>query len=191
MKKIALFLMMAAAVMGATAQNQHMTFKGIPIDGSVKSFAAKLQQKGFTSQGMQDGNAFLKGMFAGYKDCTVGVVGDESGTTVKVAVIFPEYDKWSLLYGCFSSLKDMLTQKYGTPSEESETFDTYSQPDDDNERMYEVTMDRCKYYAVFETQNGTIELQISHANYIEGFVLLSYYDKLNQQKAMNSAIDDL
>lgn len=191
MKKIALFLMMAAAVMGATAQNQHMTFKGIPIDGSVKSFAAKLQQKGFTSQGQQNGNAFLMGMFAGYKDCTIGVVGDESGTTVKVAVIFPEYDKWSQLYGCFSSLKDMLTQKYGTPSQESETFDAYSQPDDDMMRMIYVGTDKCKYYAVFETQRGSIELMISHADYSEGFVLLSYYDKLNQQKAMNSAIDDL
>lgn len=183
--------MMAAAVMGATAQNEHMTFKGIPIDGSVTSFAAKLQQKGFTSQRQQNGNAFLMGMFAGYKDCTIGVVGDESGTTVKVAVIFPEYDKWSQLYGCFSSLKDMLTQKYGTPSQESETFDAYSQPDDDMMRMIYVGTDKCKYYAVFETQRGSIELMISHADYSEGFVLLSYYDKLNQQKAMNSAIDDL
>lgn len=191
MKKIALFLMMAAAAMGAMAQNEHMTFKGIPIDGSVSSFVAKLQQKGFTAQRQQNGNAFLSGMFAGYKDCTIGVVGDESGTTVKVAVLFPEYDKWSQLYGCFSSLKNMLTQKYGTPSQESETFDAYSQPDDDMMRMIYVGTDKCKYYAVFETQRGSIELMIAHTDYSEGFVLLSYYDKLNQQKALNSAIDDL
>lgn len=58
-------------------------------------------------------------------------------------------------------------------------------------RMIYVGTDKCKYYAVFETQRGSIELMIAHTDYSEGFVLLSYYDKLNQQKALNSAIDDL
>lgn len=183
--------MMAATVMGATAQNEHMTFKGIPIDGSVANFAAKLQQKGFSRQGSQNGNVVLTGTFASYKDCTIGVVGDESGTTVKVVVIFPKYDTWSGLYGCFSNLKSMLTQKYGTPYVENETFEMYAQPEDDGSRMYGVMFDQCKYFSAFETQNGSIELQISHDGVSSCFVVLSYYDKLNQQKALNSDIDDL
>ena len=50
-----------------------MSFKGVPIDGTLNEYVAKMKQSGFQYLGSEDGTAMLKGDFAGYKNCHVGV----------------------------------------------------------------------------------------------------------------------
>lgn len=194
MKKITLLIVCVSIVLSCFAQNSsdHMTFKGIPIDGTITDFTTKMKQKGFAHLGTKDGMALFTGEFAATKDCTVGVVSSKTTNVVsKVAVFFPECDTWSRLYGNYSQLKAMLTQKYGEPTENIERFDGYSEPRDDNSRMHEVRMDRCVYISTWETPNGDIELAIDHADFSSCFVRLSYWDKINTEKVTSSAIDDL
>ncbi len=193
MKKLLFILLSIVFLTPVFAQsNDHMTFKGVPIDGSLSDFTIKMKQKGFTLLGTQDGVALFNGEFAAYKDCTIGAVSSKSTNTVsKVGVIFPECETWSQLYRNYGQLKEMLTQKYGEPTENIEKFDSYSEPRDDNMRMYEVKMDRCVYVAIWETKKGDIELAIDHADFSSCFVRLSYWDKINTEKVTNSAIDDL
>lgn len=190
MKKLIL-IMMVLVGLTATAQTSHLTFKGIPIDGSLNTFVGKLKQKGFTHMGSEQGVALLKGEFASYKGCTVFVSQHESGIVNRVAVVFPEKDTWSGLYGNYSSLKEMLTQKYGEPQEVVEEFQGYSKPRNDGDRMYEVQFDRCKYYCDFIADNGIIELRIAHDGVLSCFVTLLYIDSENENKVQSSAIDDL
>lgn len=194
MKKIALFFICVIIALFCSAQNltEHMTFKGIPIDGTITDFTAKMKQKGFNHLGTQEGMALFKGEFAAIKDCTIGVVSSKTTNVVsKVGVLFPECDTWSRLYGNYSQLKSMLTQKYGEPTVNVERFNSYSEPRDDNSRMHEVRMDRCNFITTWETEKGDIELKINHSEYSSCFVTLSYWDKINTEKVTNSAIDDL
>lgn len=192
MKKLLFILLSMTILAPAIAQNNsHMTFKGIPINGNLSDFTAQMKQKGFTHLATQDGIAAFTGEFAAYKECTIAAVSSKSTNTVsKVAVIFPEYDTWSKLYGNYSQLKEMLTQKYGEPIECVEKFDSYTEPRDDNSRMHEVRMDRCKYVTTWRTEKGDIELAIVHADFTSS-VRLSYWDKINTEKVTNSAMDDL
>lgn len=194
MKKTILLLTFVCITITSFAQesNEHLMFKGIPIDGTLNSFVAKLKQKGFTHITTSDGVAMLSGDFAAYKDCTVGAVSLKNKDLVcKVAVIFPSCDTWSALENNYLSLKQMLTKKYGEPSDCVETFQSYSQPKDDGQKMYELKFDRCKYYTIFETEKGNIELQLAHQNVTECYVVLSYFDAINQQAVMSDAMDDL
>ena len=190
-KLIAAVLMMCLAAM-AWGQSDHLTFKGVPIDGTLSEFSAKLQQKGVMYMGQENGIAMFSGEFAGYRDCLIGAVSS-TGTEVvcKVAVIFSDRDTWSALYGNYSSLKDMLTLKYGSPSSCTERFDGYSNPTDDNSKMYEVKFDRCKYLTRWETDKGDIELYIEHNDVSKCYVMLVYWDKINYEKTKSSAMDDL
>ena len=174
-----------------SAQTSHLTFKGVPIDGTLNELVGKLKQKGFTQIGEEHGIAILEGDFAAFKGCTVAVYEHESGLVNRVGVMFPERDTWSLLYNDYIKLKEMLTQKYGKPSEETEEFQSHSTPRDDNSRMYEVQMDRCKYICDFTTDNGVIELRIAHNSVISCFVVLLYVDLENESKVQSSAIEDL
>ncbi len=193
MKKLLSILFFLSVALPLYAQNttEHMTFKGIPIDGNLSDFTAKMKQKGFMHLGTQNGAAVFEGEFASYKNCTIAAASSNSTNVVsKVAVIFSEKETWSSLYGNYNQLKMMLIQKYGEPTENIERFDSYSEPRDDNSRMHEVEMGRCKYTVTWETEKGDITLSITHVDY-SSFVLLTYWDKINTEKVTNSAIDDL
>lgn len=105
-----------------------------------------MKSAGFTYMTTQDGTALLKGDFAAYKGCIIGVSTLKKMDLVStIGVIFPEQDTWAGLYGNYIFLKDMLINKYGKPANESERFDSYSEPRDDNSRMHELKMDRILY----------------------------------------------
>lgn len=193
MKRLFFILLSMTILAPAIAQNNsHMTFKGIPINGNLSDFTAQMKQKGFTHLATQDGIAAFTGEFAAYKECTIAAVSSKSTNTVsKVGVIFPECKTWSKLYGNYSQLKEMLTQKYGEPSESIENFESHSELDDDQDRMFAVEFDQCKYISIWSTEKGDIELSIDHNGVTSCFVKLLYWDKINTEKVTNSAMDDL
>lgn len=141
--------------------------------------------------GTEDGISILSGDFAGYKKCKVGVATLKGKDLVcTIGVIFPSYETWSQLYSCYSNLKGMLTEKYGEPKAVTEMFD-YEFVNDDNDRMYAVESDRCKYITIFSTELGDIKLSIEHEGSTSCFVLLKYYDKKNSDSVRAAAMDDL
>lgn len=193
MKKIVTSLIVFLIAMSSLAQSSdHLTFKGVPIDGTLSEYVSKMKQNGFSYISTEDGVAMLTGDFAAYKNCIVGVATLKQKDLVsKITVLFPDRDTWSSLSGNYFDLKEMLTQKYGEPSECVEKFDTYSKPRDDGDRMHAVKMDNCKYYTIYETDKGSIQLSIEHNSVFSCYVVLSYYDKINSEIIRAKAIDDL
>ena len=194
MKKIILSLMVSLLTLSSYSQMEspHLSFKGVPIDGTLNEYVQKMKQKGFDYLGTEDGIAILTGDFAAYKGCTVGVSTLKQKDLVsKITVIFPNCETWAGLANNYYSLKDMLTEKYGMPADVTEKFQGYSEPRDDNSRMYEVKMDRCRYITTFETSKGSIQLYIGHNSVMSCYVMLSYFDKINGDVIRAKAMDDL
>ena len=137
MRTLFLTLIFAFMTMQTFAQtSEHLSFKGVPIDGTLNEYVSKMKQNGFTYIKTEDGTAILNGDFAGYKDCTVGVATLKQKDLVhKIVVIFSDKDTWSRLSTNYFDLKAMLTEKYGKPSDVLEKFDGNSQPRDDNSKM--------------------------------------------------------
>jgi hypothetical protein len=176
----------------AQVSTVHLTFKGVPIDGTLDEYVLKMKKSGFMHSGTQDGLAILKGDFASYKNCTVGVSTLKAKDLVnKIIVMLPNVDNWSALASNYFNLKEMLTEKYGQPSDFTEKFDRYSEPRDDGSKMNEVLMDRCKYFSSWQTEKGTIELTIEKFDYANAFVKLAYFDKINGETIKKEALNDL
>jgi hypothetical protein len=197
MKKtfIALFLSITVCITFAQINSdtsKHLTFKGVPLDGTLDQYVSKMQKGGFKHLSTKNGTAMLQGDFAGYKDCYVGVSTLKQKDLVhKIVVLFREKDTWSTLSGNYFDLKLMLTEKYGKPTDIVEKFDSDSQPEDDGAKMYEVQFDRCKYHSFWETDRGEIQLSIDHNSVISCFVKLAYFDNLNSAAVKKQALDDL
>lgn len=194
MKKYFISLMVSLMSLTSYAQTEspHMTFKGVPIDGTLNEYVQKMRQKGFDYLGTEDGIAILTGDFAAYKGCTIGVTTLKQKDLVsKITVIFPNCETWAALANNYFSLKEMLTEKYGKPADVVEEFQGYSEPRDDNSRMHEIKMDRCKYVTTFETPKGDIQLYIGHNSVMSCYVMLSYFDKINGDVIRANAMDDL
>lgn len=60
MKKILITLTVLFAVIDIMAQ-EHLSFKGIPIEGSMTEFCQKLKSKGFTSIGRENNITLFSG----------------------------------------------------------------------------------------------------------------------------------
>ena len=197
MNKLFSFLTLALIVVTSFAQtkgdtSKHLTFKSVPLDGTLDQYVVKMKQNGFKHISTNDGMAMLRGDFAGYKDCYVGVSTlKQIDLVYKIGVLFPDKDTWSALSGNYFDLKQMLTEKYGKPSDVVEKFDSYSQPRGDDDKMYKVKFDNCKYYAIWEIDKGEIQLSIDHNSVTNCFVKLIYLDKINGATIKKQALDDL
>lgn len=170
--------------------SQHLAFKGVPIDGALAEYVSIMKQNGFTQIGTEDGVAMLKGDFASYKGCIVGVATLKGKDLVnKITVIFPTQESWSSLASNYFNLKGMLTEKYGQPSESVEKFSSY-EPKDDGSKMTQVHLDACKYITTYETDKGSIQLSIK-GDISSAFVILAYFDKINSDIIREKAKEDL
>lgn len=185
-------LTLASVAQNSTDTSGHLKFKGVPIDGTLSEYVNTMKKSGFTVIGTEEGVVLLKGDFAAYKDCVIGVATLKGMDVVsKITVIFPNHETWGNLSLNYFNLKELLTEKYGKPSEVVEEFNTYPEPRDDNSRMHAVAMDNCKYQTRFELENGNIQLSIENDGFTSRFVMLSYYDRINSDKVRQKALDDL
>lgn len=192
MKKHLTLLLACILFAGTVCAQQHLSFKGVPIDGTLKAYTDALVKAGFRYEGTQDGVSILSGDFAGYKNCYVGVYTLKNLDVVsRIAVLFPDRDTWSFLLRDYEQLKEMLTEKYGEPSASNEQFYKY------NGNSNSIIMDLLKegeyeWFSTFQTSLGEIELTLSQGTgYETGKVVLTYRDKANSDKVRNAAMDDL
>lgn len=173
------------------AQEKHLTFKGVPIDGTLDTYVSKMEQNGFTYLATNLKVVTLRGDFAGYKNCILEVSTLWQKDLVhKIDVAFPFKETWSALFENYSNLKVMLTEKYGKPTEFVERFQGPHAIDDDRAKMSLAKIGNCKYYAIWKSEMGDIKLSIEQRNY-QCFVQLSYSDKINSEIIREKAISDL
>lgn len=99
-----------------------LSFKGIPISGTLSAFGSELVKGGFRSAG----NGTYTGDFAGYSGCKVTPSG--SNPVREVRVDFPVIQDWDALEKAYDSLQASLTQKYGMEPSVSGNIATYRLP---------------------------------------------------------------
>lgn len=193
MKKHLTLLFVCLLFAGSLFAQQHLSFKGVPIDGTLKAYTDAMIKAGFHYEGTQDGIAALSGDFAGHKDCTIGVYTLKNLDVVSfITVLFPDQETWTSLKNEYEILKSMLTEKYGEPEESVERFTTYVGDYSNGLVMHALKDEKYEWYTNFSTELGTIKLTISEGEeYSTGRVVLVYMDKANGEKVRNAAMDDL
>ena len=149
-----------------TSATTPLTFKGIPITGSLTEFGNELVNAGFkkTLEGPYTGD------FAGYSGCKVTPVGNNPVQEVRVD--FPVISDWDSLEKAYDSLQASLTQKYGVEPKTSK-----------NNNL-----------AVYDLPNGTITLDADVKNQASWHVILKYTNASSTgltTPSVKNPIDDL
>lgn len=179
MKKIVGFIFAITLFFGASAQN-HLTFLGVPIDGTLDQFAERASDKGLIYIQRVDDIDFYIGSFLGY-DCMIGAVSREGKDLVYsvLACIIP-FEDWKTLQSTYFDVKKKLTAEYGNPTEVEEKFLT--KPRNDREKFQAVIDEKCIYTASFSTQKGDISVSIEVQEGIGPTVLVQFTDNENTLK---------
>jgi len=176
-------------MVGVYAQ-EHLSFKGIPIEGTMTSFCQKLKSKGFTSMGSQNNIRIFSGDFTG-REATVGVISTDNGQDVfGVVVLLPASEEWNTLVNTYDYYKDLYTRKYGESSISKEKNPAHS--DSNTALMHEVYQGTVVYVSAWEVAGGSIELAIEKTNGIyEGQVIIRYRDSQNSEAKLKQDLDDI
>ena len=188
MKKYLSFIIAYCFAFSCFAQ-EHLSFKGIPITGSMTEFCEKLSQKGFTNLGSNNNITMFTGDFTG-RQATVGVGATDDGKNVLSIIVFlDKSDEWKKLVNSYEYYKDIYTRKYGKPS----TCKEYNPSNQDSNisLMYELLQGTATYSSVWRVTGGTIEISIDKYDYSVGLIVIKYLDSQNIQAKIQSDIDDI
>lgn len=198
MKRLLIAILLALPLLAAPAQaqtteEQHLEFMGIPIDGTLNAFARKLQAKGMKIINRADNIITFSGTFAGASDCTISLFGTSKKEIWRASADsnWDYYTSWSSLSNHYFRWKEILTQKYGNPLVCIEEFQSTYPPDSDAMKWIYVNSGKCNYRSEFYTENGYIILHINNLGINKNYVGIIYTDWINEQKNIDSAIDDL
>lgn len=173
-----------------STENQHLLFKGVPIDGTLSEYVEKMKLNGFTLLDSTNYGAMFNGEFANYQNCKIGVgTSNKKDLVSTVFVLFTEREEWNDLYGDYNRLKQMLSEKYGAPNESIEKWENGYEPMLAL-RISAVKRGECNFTTSFVTPKGKIQLRIEHQD-ATCFVFLGYFDKINGEIMKAKAIDDL
>ena len=148
----------------AQSSSEHLTFKGIPIEGSMTEFCQKLKAKGFTSIGSENNLALFMGDFT---SC-----------------------EWNTLVNTYNYYKDLYTRKYGNPTISKEKNPAHS--DSNTALMAEVHQGTVVWGSAWEVTGGNIELSIEKTSGIyEGMVMIRYRDSQNVETKIQKDLEDI
>lgn len=189
MKRITLTLVVFVAAICAVAQ-EHLSFKGIPIEGSLTAFCQKLKGEGFTAIGSDNNTTIFTGDFTG-RNATVGVIATDDGKNVfSVVVLFDSSKEWNNLVSTYDYYKDLYTRKYGEPAFSKESNPASS--DSNIALMMEVNEGRVVYCSTWDVVGGEIDLSIKKSTGIyEGMVVIRYRDSQNLENKIKNDLDEI
>lgn len=190
MKKVFCLLTVLLFSVSLQAQNAHLSFKGIPIDGNYKAFVQKLVQKGLKVEATTPEFVGLSGNFMHRPDAMVIVYPNSTSKFVSTVVALIDAGKnWASIEDQYKMVVATYQSKYGQPTEHAEEFteDVY---DSDTWRLMRLRENRCNYYAKWVLDEGTILIQLAYsepAYYVSCF----YYDKQNHEDKLKEILEDI
>lgn len=189
MRKLLITLTMLFAAINIMAQ-EHLSFKGISIEGSMTAFCQKLEAKGFTKMGRDNNVTMFTGDFTGRK-ATVGVTATDDGKNVfAVVVLFDPSGEWNALVNTYDYYKDLYTRKYGKPTISKENNPAHS--DSNSALMAEVHQGTVVYGSIWEVAGGDIQLSIEKSSGLfEGMVMIRYRDAQNVETKIQKDLEDI
>ena len=189
MKKLALFFV--AMLMSTTFfAQEHLDFRGVPIDGHLENFISKMEGLGYKLTKIVDNAAIMSGKFTNKNAELIILASPKTKTVWKVAVSLDEAVSWSSLKSSYREYKELYTKKYGTPSN---SFEYFKEPyyEGDGYELQALRKEKCTYMTYYELETGYVIVKMTSS----GRISLGYEDKKNTDldtaESTSSALDDI
>ena len=166
---------------------EHLLFKGIPIQGDFSSFLKRLDEKGIHDIG----DLVYYGDFAGYK-VYVDIFGqNKSDVVYSVDVTSMPFDGKEATVLAYNYFKDLYTRKYGEPEATIEGRTSYPPSDPFVEKMWTLYFESVSIGAIWRNDAGEIELYIQKIDNREFVIKIRYFDYRSYEEAISQPMKDI
>lgn len=159
--------------------NNHIKFKGIPVNGTAMQVRAKIINVGFEPDGEP-----LIGRFAGLK--VKVYVGSDAETELAycVMVVSEQEKSWESLKQKYLNVRELYIRKYGVPATDSQTFgDPYSEGWGDELEATDKL--KCFYKCMFQIPGGEVSIGI-----VKRSIMFCFEDTINKSLVEEYKKDD-
>ena len=169
MKKYFLFIFCFSCSLVLFAQNEHLSFMDIPIDGTITEFHAKLREKGIShdakgSSELPIGKRKFKGKFEEER-CDIEVSYIPSSKIVYQVKVFVYYDdRIDFAIKKYYSIKEKLNEEFTCVYE------------------YEKAVKAQLLCCIYKSTKGQIKLENSYVNvpgFVSDMITIEYVDTIN------------
>ncbi len=168
---------------------EHLLFKGIPIEGSMNEFCQKLKAKGFTSIGSGQNYTKFEGVFTG-RNATVNVISADGQSVYGVDVTFKASEEWNALVDIYDYYKELYIRKYGKPTASKELNPAYIESN--SILMTQLYQGTVEWHSIWKAQGGYIELSIEKTSgFYEGVVVIRYRDSQNVEAKIQKDLEEI
>ncbi len=168
---------------------EHISFMGIPINGTSEIFLKQLKEKGFTQISQFESSYKLYGKFANEIVEISVLASPRTNTVCKVIVYFSDKDNWKDLRKDYFAKKNLYRNKYLLTDE----YEFFSSPYDDGDgyEMIAVKREKCNFCSFYSTEGGHIYIEICDKLCVK----VNYEDDINMKVAKSelesNAFDDI
>lgn len=172
MKRFSTAIVAALFCVMLSAQ-EHIRFMGFPVDGHIKEFAQQMKRSGFkcTTKNKKAGAWMFRGQFTG-QDCDICVTFDKATSIVNSVMVYlpAETEKEAEVH--IEKFDRMLAEKYPEASRNVRGLGRES-------------------HTEFRMPYGIISLWKSPASLERYRVAITYFDRINNTKKMETEKNDL
>ena len=170
-------VIMEAAQMAASNRPQgHFQFRGVPIDGHLSDFVAKMKQLGYTEKVQYEDVVIMEGTFTGRNAELHILHTPKSKAVYSVEVYLDKASSWHFLKELYTSYKKEFAKRYDGEGYPREYFESPYREGDGKE-LKALAEGKCVYATYFPFIEGEVVLKISRA----GQLAITYSDNQNQE----------
>lgn len=148
----------------------HITFKGVPLNGSIEKVRAKIINAGF-----ENGGEALTGSFAGLKVKAYVGGSEELNQVYSVILVTDQECSWESLKSKYLKVRELYIKKYGEPTTDLRKFcDPYYEGCGDE--LEATENQKCLYSSKFAVPGGEVSILI-----INRSVMFNFEDAVNKK----------
>ena len=169
----------------------HLTFKGIPINGPIEKFEARVKNIGFEPDGVS-----LVGRFAGLKVKVYPGCSEDMSIVYSVFVKSEQENSWASLKRKYINLRELYINKYGNPTKDIHIF-VAPYDEGDGDELEATENQKCFYLSKFSVSGGEVSIYISKRSimfYFEDAINKKLVDGNNEEENFDddyNAYDDI
>lgn len=167
----------------------HIKFMGIELNNAVDLAMLDLQKKGFELLDIRKEGYALSGKFMNRNSTIMLHATPKSNNIYKVSIFFDEEKSW---YGLKSEFLNIV-KSYRTKYKCIDSGRTFLEPyyERDGFELQGVAKDKCCYFDKYQTEGGTIYIEISDLKCIKIQYKDSFNSKLNEKETISEYLDEI
>lgn len=167
----------------------HIKFMGIELNNAVDLAMLDLQKKGFELLDIRKEGYALSGKFMNRNSTIMLHATPKSNNIYKVSIFFDEEKSW---YGLKSEFLNIV-KSYRTKYKCIDSGSTFLEPyyEGDGFELQGVAKDKCCYFDKYQTEGGTIYIEISDLKCIKIQYKDSFNSKLNEKETISEYLDEI